>query len=323
MVIVESVALAIMVSNDIVVPLMLKRRERLITEGADVGRMLLTVRRVAIVVILLLAYLYYRSAGAAQLASIGLLSFAAIAQLAPAFFGGLFWRRATARGAMAGMTIGIVIWAYTLLLPSFADAGLVAFTLLSEGPWGIALLRPQALFGLELPPLLHGVVWSLSLNIIAYIGFSLSRAPASIERLQGDLFVPSDLTPISPTLPPVAPGGDDRGTEHHRRALSRRGAHPHLVRQLCLDAAASCSIPRPRPTSSSSAMPSICSPRRSAPPPRVSCCRCCCASARCRPRPRSSSSTTPMRRSTTTAKSCRPRSTTSARASRCSTRTCT
>jgi Na+/proline symporter/signal transduction histidine kinase len=200
MVIVESVALAIMVSNDIVVPLMLKRRERLITEGTDVGRMLLTVRRVAIVVILLLAYFYYRSAGAAQLASIGLLSFAAIAQLAPAFFGGLFWKRATARGAMAGMTIGIMTWAYTLLVPSFADAGLVAFTLLSEGPWGIAMLRPQALFGLDLPPLLHGVVWSLSLNIIAYIGFSLTRAPASIERLQGDLFVPSDLTPISPTF---------------------------------------------------------------------------------------------------------------------------
>src|SRR5262245_10379167 len=200
MVIVESVALAIMVSNDIVVPLMLQRRERLITEGADVGRMLLTVRRVAIVVILLLAYFYYRSAGAAQLASIGLLSFAAIAQLAPAFFGGLLWKRATARGAMAGMTIGIVIWAYTLLLPSFADAGIVAFTLLSEGPWGMTMLRPQALFGLDLPPLLHGVMWSLGLNIVAYIGFSLTRAPASIERLQGDLFVPSDLTPIAPTF---------------------------------------------------------------------------------------------------------------------------
>ena len=200
MVIVESVALAIMVSNDIIVPLMLKRRERLITEGADVGRLLLTVRRVSIIVILLLAYLYYRSAGAAQLASIGLLSFAAIAQLAPAFFGGLFWKRATARGAMAGMVIGIAMWAYTLLLPSFADAGIVAFTLLSEGPLGLTLLRPQALFGLELPPLLHGVVWSLGLNILAYIGFSLTRAPASIERLQGDLFVPSDLTPISPSF---------------------------------------------------------------------------------------------------------------------------
>jgi Na+/proline symporter/signal transduction histidine kinase/CheY-like chemotaxis protein len=200
MVIVESVALAIMVSNDIVMPLMLKRRERLLTERADVGHVLLTVRRVAIVGILLLAYMYYRSAGAAQLASIGLLSFAAIAQLAPAFFGGLVWRRATARGAMAGMTVGIVIWAYTLLLPSFADAGLVAFTLLSDGPWGFALLRPQALLGLELHPLVHGVVWSLSLNVLAYVGFSLSRAPASIERVQGDVFVPSDLTPISPSF---------------------------------------------------------------------------------------------------------------------------
>jgi Na+/proline symporter/signal transduction histidine kinase len=200
MVIVESVALAIMVSNDIVVPLLLKRRERLITESADVGRMLLMVRRVAIIVILLLAYLYYRSAGAAQLAAIGLLSFAAISQLAPAFFGGLFWRRATARGAMAGMTIGIATWAYTMLLPSFANAGIVSVALLSDGPWGIAWLRPQALFGLELAPLVHGVVWSLGLNLMAYIGFSLSRAPAPIERLQGDLFVPTDLAPISPSF---------------------------------------------------------------------------------------------------------------------------
>ena len=201
--------------------------------------------------------------------------------------------------------------------------GIVAFTLLSEGPWGITLLRPQALFGLELPPLVHGVVWSLSLNIIAYIGFSLTRAPASIERLQGDLFVPSDLTPISPTFRLWRPAVTIEELSTTVGPLSRRGAHPDLVRQLRLDAAASCSIPRPRPTSSSSATPSTCSPRRSAPRRRAWCCRCCCASARCRPRPRSSSSTTPMRRSTTTAKSCRPRSITSARASRSSTRTCT
>ena len=101
MVIVETVALSIMVSNDIVVPLILKRSEAFAARGR-VGELLLTVRRVAIVVILGLAYLYYRSTGEAQLASIGLLSFAAMAQLAPAFFGGMFWRRATARGALAG-----------------------------------------------------------------------------------------------------------------------------------------------------------------------------------------------------------------------------
>ena len=82
---------------------MLQRRERLINRRDNIGSMLLTVRRLAIFAILLLAYMYYRSAGEAQLASIGLLSFAAIAQLAPAFFGGLLWRRATSAGAIAGM----------------------------------------------------------------------------------------------------------------------------------------------------------------------------------------------------------------------------
>src|SRR6195256_1899378 len=125
MVIVESVALAIMVSNDIVMPLVLQRRDAFISGRYSVGWLLLTVRRISIFAILFLAYMYYRMAGDAQLASIGLLSFAAIAQLAPAFFGGLVWRRATARGALAGMTIGILVWAYTLLLPSIVDAGIL------------------------------------------------------------------------------------------------------------------------------------------------------------------------------------------------------
>jgi len=190
MVIVESVALAIMVSNDLVVPFFLKRRSELVTGKGDVGNLLLSIRRIAIFLILLLAYLYYHSVGDAQLAAIGLLSFAAVAQLAPSFFGGLFWRQGTARGAIAGLTVGIAAWFYTLLLPSAAGSGLVNPSVLTEGPFGIWFLRPTALFGLDLPQLAHGVFWSLALNIIAYIGFSLSRAPEAIERVQADLFVP-------------------------------------------------------------------------------------------------------------------------------------
>jgi Na+/proline symporter/signal transduction histidine kinase len=199
MVIVESVALSIMVSNDIVIPWVLKRRESLFSGRENMGAMLLMVRRAAIFVILFLAYMYYRMAGEAQLASIGLLSFAAIAQLAPAFFGGLVWRRANARGAIAGMTIGILMWGYTLLLPSFADLGIIGQHFLTEGPAGLFLLRPQALLGVDLPPLLHGVLWSLSLNIVAYVAFSFSRVPASVERLQANLFVPSPINPIAPS----------------------------------------------------------------------------------------------------------------------------
>src|SRR5213083_1380126 len=200
MVIVECVALSIMVSNDIVVPLVLQRGPRSRAGERDFGDFLLKVRRFAIFAIMVMAYFYYRALGNAQLAAIGLLSFAAIAQLAPAFFGGLFWRKATARGAMGGMLIGVAVWIYTLFLPSFLETSTAGLQLLQHGPFGIAALRPQALFGADLPPLLHGVLWSLSLNILTYIVMSLARQPSSIERLQADLFVPNTLTPIAPTF---------------------------------------------------------------------------------------------------------------------------
>ncbi len=200
MVIVESVALAIMVSNDIVMPLVLKRRATRAGEPNDAGAQLLTVRRIAIFAILFLAYIYYRSAGDAQLAAIGLLSMAAIAQFAPAFFGGLVWRRGTAAGAIAGMTAGILVWGYTLLLPSISDAGIVGTRILTDGPWGVALLRPQALFGIDLPPLVHGVVLSLLANIAFYVGCSLLRRPRAIERVQADVFVPPTLAPMAPSF---------------------------------------------------------------------------------------------------------------------------
>src|SRR5262249_13604228 len=130
----------------------------------------------------------------------GLLSFAAVAQLAPAFFGGLIWRRGTARGALAGVKIGIPARGYTLLLPRLAGARIVGQRPLSHGPPGKARVRPHARIGIPLPPLAHGVIWSLSLNALAYVVFSLGRAPASIERVQADLFVPSDLTPIPPSF---------------------------------------------------------------------------------------------------------------------------
>src|ERR1700712_656021 len=191
MVIVECVALSIMVSNDIVLPLVLQRSPGAEPSQQDFGDFLLKVRRFAIFAIMVMAYFYYRALGNTQLAAIGLLSFAAIAQLAPAFFGGLFWRQATARGAMGGMLVGVAVWVYTLFLPSFLENSTAGLLLLQHGPFGIEALRPQALFGADLPPLLHGTLWSLSLNVLTYIVMSLARQPSSIERLQADLFLPN------------------------------------------------------------------------------------------------------------------------------------
>ncbi|WP_156435808.1 PAS domain-containing hybrid sensor histidine kinase/response regulator, partial [Bradyrhizobium lablabi] len=200
MVIVECVALSIMVSNDIILPLVLQRGPATRDGSKDFGDFLLSIRRFAIFAIMAMAYFYYRALGNAQLAAIGLLSFAALAQLAPAFFGGLFWRQGTARGAMTGMLVGFAVWAYTLFLPSFLEGNPTGLLLLQHGPFGIEALRPRALLGADLPPLMHGVLWSLSLNILTYIVMSIAQRPSSIERLQADLFVPNTLTPIAPTF---------------------------------------------------------------------------------------------------------------------------
>jgi Na+/proline symporter/signal transduction histidine kinase/CheY-like chemotaxis protein len=200
MVIVECVALAVMVSNDIVVPLVLQRSPQSQNGQQDFGNFLLKVRRFSIFAIMVLAYFYFRALGNAQLAAIGLLSFAAIAQFAPAFFGGLIWRRATARGAMGGMLVGFAVWAYTLFIPSLVEGSTAGLMFLQHGPFGIEALRPQDLFGADLPPLLHGTLWSLSLNILAYVVLSLMRQPSSIERLQAELFVPNALAPMTPAF---------------------------------------------------------------------------------------------------------------------------
>ncbi|HYH43010.1 MAG TPA: PAS-domain containing protein, partial [Burkholderiales bacterium] len=203
MVIVESVAVAIMVSNDLVVPLLLRLRGRgrSAESREDMGALLLRARRWAIFAVLCLAYLYYRYAGEAQLAQIGLLSFAAIAQFGPAFFGGLFWRRATAAGAISGIVCGVLIWAFTLLLPSFIDSGFISRTVLENGLFGLGILRPQALFGISgFAPLTHGVLWSLGVNVLAFVIVSALTRPAPIERLQANVFVPSKLTPMAPSF---------------------------------------------------------------------------------------------------------------------------
>ncbi len=198
MVIVACVALAIMISNDIVLPLFLRRSFNDETfEFENMGRLLLQIRRTSIFLILLLAYAYFKAAGdSAALASIGLLSFAAVAQFAPSLFGGLIWRRATARGALWGMGAGFATWAYTLFLPTLFDPT-SAFML--NGPLGITLLRPQALLGLEIAPLSHGVFWSLSINTLAYIVASLSRMPKIVERTQAAVFAPHDRASV-PTI---------------------------------------------------------------------------------------------------------------------------
>jgi len=185
MVIVASLALATMVSNHIVMPIWIKWSEHRVREYGDVRRIILISRRFTILLIILLGYIYYWiSGGGAELAAIGLVSFAGVTQVLPAMLGGIFWRGANRIGATAGLLVGFTIWLYTLFLPSLGNV--YSATFLAEGPWGIWWLRPQALFGVtELDPLVHALFWSMSLNTFAFFVGSLISFPTPIERLQG------------------------------------------------------------------------------------------------------------------------------------------
>lgn len=198
MVIVECVALGTMVSNDLVMPLLLRLSARIaIRRGrdrmtGDLGHRVLLIRRLAIILVIFLGYQYFSIAGQVALASIGLISFSAIAQIAPAFFGGLLWRGATAQGATAGLICGFLMWAYTLAVPNLAASSGLFVSLVQDGPFGLALLKPTSLFGLDMPFIAHGALVSLAMNCLAFIAFSLLRKPTPIERLQASLFVSPD-----------------------------------------------------------------------------------------------------------------------------------
>jgi len=182
MVIVACVALAIMISNHLVLPVYLRGEGYDIRlDHTDMEQRILNIRRTAITVILLLAYAYYKAADNTQaLASIGLVSFAAVAQLAPAFFVGLFWRGANARGAITGMVLGFGVWAYSLLLPTLAPDGQIM---------GMQLLSTTNLFDLDLSPLASGVLWSLSFNTAGLVLGSMTRRAAPLEDHQATVFV--------------------------------------------------------------------------------------------------------------------------------------
>lgn len=191
MVIVATVALSTMVSNDLVMPALIQMGRLQIAERTNLSGFLLGIRRSAILVILLLAYCYYRLVGDSYaLVSIGLVSFAAAAQFAPVMLAGIFWRGGTRRGAIAGLSAGFVVWLYTLLLPSFARSGWIAESFLAVGPFGLEFLRPYALLGIEgLDPISHAMFWSMSLNTGAFLLVSFLDRPSNIEQTQATLFV--------------------------------------------------------------------------------------------------------------------------------------
>ncbi|MEK6244628.1 MAG: sensor histidine kinase [Pseudomonadota bacterium] len=226
MVIVETIALSTMVCNDLVMPVLLRLKGLRLAERRDLTALLLGIRRGAIVLMLLLGYLYFRLAGEAYaLVSIGLVSFAAVAQFAPALLGGIFWKGGTRHGAFCGLIAGFTVWGYTLLLPALVRSGWLPAGLLEHGPYGIELLKPQQLFGLAgLDQITHAMIWSMIANAGAYAAVSLLGTRDPQEARQASVFVDAYLQGDTPGAPFWR--GTASASELHRLLTRFIGAEP-------------------------------------------------------------------------------------------------
>jgi signal transduction histidine kinase len=185
-VIVESIALSTMILNNLIVPWLVR-----LGKSRDISGLLINSKRIAIALTILLGYGFHHLIGESYtLVNIGLISFAAVAQFGPAFFGGLYWQRATRPGALVGLACGFAVWLYTLLLPAFVRSGWIDASLLEAGPFGIEWLRPEQLFGLgALGFWTQTVFWSLTINTLAFVGVSLATRQTPLEASQAELFV--------------------------------------------------------------------------------------------------------------------------------------
>jgi PAS domain S-box-containing protein len=192
MVIVSSIALATMVTNDLVMPALWRSRWLKPTEGRDIGRLVLWLRRAAILGLALLAYAYHRNTiTPASLASIGLLAFAAFAQFAPPILAGLYWRRASRTAVFWGLMTGFAIWIYALLLPNFAAGGLIGPRVLErDGPWDLLWSQVQAWLGLaHLSPSTRGALLAVGGNVFVLVTLSLLARSSLRDRMAATAFV--------------------------------------------------------------------------------------------------------------------------------------
>ncbi len=183
MIIVESTALATMVSNDLALPLMLRARSAGLLP-LELGKRLLRVRRGSMIAVLMLGYAYVSATSEQRsLVSMGLVSFAAVAQFVPGVLLGLVWRGLQGRGVAIGLATGFVVWGHTLLLPSVWPG--------YSALWG-EMLHPTALWGYSgMAPLSHGVFWSLGINLLVLLAFSLTDRREAKEVAQAEDFVKS------------------------------------------------------------------------------------------------------------------------------------
>ena len=193
MIIVSTIVLSTMISNEIIMPFAVKFFPLKLNNKRDFRKQIIIIRRGLILAILTLAYAYYREISVSEeLATTGLLSMALIAQLSPALIVGLYWKQCAKKAVIIGMIAGLLLWFYTLLLPLLITTNLISSDLLQNGPWGLTFLKPQQLFYLYgFDNLTHGLIWSLTGNLFCLLYFSFNQKQSLSVKIQTEQFLSS------------------------------------------------------------------------------------------------------------------------------------
>lgn len=193
MIVVSSITLSTMLSNNLLIPYGILGSLQKDNQESNSER-IVNIRRIGIFLMIILAFIYYRYfIMDFSLVSVGMISFVVVAQLGPAFFGAIFWKRGSLKGAVAGIMIGMLICFYTIMLPFLLSSINPESNFFKEGFFGFTFLQPFQLFGLDyLEPIPHALFWSLLFNSLVYLFVSVSFKGDYRERNYAEMFVDID-----------------------------------------------------------------------------------------------------------------------------------
>lgn len=193
MIVVSSITLSTMLSNNLLIPYGVLGSLQKDNQESNSER-IVNIRRIGIFLMIILAFIYYRYfIMDFSLVSVGMISFVIVAQLGPAFFGAIFWKRGSLNGAVAGIIVGMLICFYTIMLPFLLSSINPESNFFKEGFFGFTFLQPFQLFGLDyLEPIPHALFWSLLFNSLVYLFVSVSFKGDYRERNYAEMYVDID-----------------------------------------------------------------------------------------------------------------------------------
>ncbi|MEW5746431.1 MAG: ATP-binding protein [Nitrospirota bacterium] len=188
MVIVEAIALSTMVMNSIITPALINFHE-----APRFPKVILNIKRLVILGIVFLGYSFTSSVGEYySLVDMGLRSFEAITLFAPSFFLGLYWKRGNKKGAIAGLLAGFAVWFYTLIVPTLIEADIIKNIGLVARLTGSEWFNPHSLLGItSLGKWGNALFWSMLINVLLFVGFSVFTKQSKEEEIQALIFVES------------------------------------------------------------------------------------------------------------------------------------